>query len=1012
MQRALATAATYFAFTALSYAEPADLSVRAHSILQARCFECHGPDKQRGELRLDSLDAARQGGESGEAALLSGDAENSLLIYLIESDDTSERMPSKRDPLSTEEIATLRAWIDADAPWPTAEALLARARQHWSFIAPVEPAVPTVDRPEFVRNDIDRFLVAAMQKSGIQPAREADKYTLVRRAYLEMIGLPPTPEQVSDFVSSNQPDAYEELVMRLSQSPHYGEHQARRWLDLARYADTNGYEKDRPRSIWPYRDWVIDAFNASVPYDKFVIEQVAGDLLPDATDSQRIATGFSRNSMFNEEGGIDAAEDWFKRTVDRTNVAGAAFLGLTVGCAQCHDHKFDPISQREYYGLFAFFNDAGEDTLRLHNAEIESERVRVGTEIADVERDLVARARRDRTVRSELDAWVAEKRALASEWTVLRPSSFNAASSTTLELLADGSILATGDIPNDDVYTLEFDLFDGWQGQANSSLALIAPLTAIRLEALPHDSLPGGGPGRGVILAEGDFLLTRIDVYDERGEPISIASATEDYAAKDNEAAKALDDRADTGWSVKEATGKAHAAVFTFAEPLPAGAGRVRIVLTQDYIHQHVLGRFRISVTSREGAAASGVPAELESTLLDNSDASRDALFEYYCLEVSPALESDREAIAKLRESMPKLPTSLVMTPRDVPRETHLYHRGEFLNPRDSVSPGVPAVLPPLPETAAPDRLTFARWVISRENPLTARVAMNRLWQHVFGRGLVNTPEDFGTRGEPPSHPELLDWLAVEFMDSGWDLQHVHRLLVTSAAFRRSSRVTPEHLEADPENIFLARGPRFRLSAETIRDVALAASGLLNPKVGGPSVFPPQPAGINELAFDSGAWKTSTGPSRYRRGMYTYIKRTAPYAAAITLDAPSGEEICTRRARTNTPLQALTLLNDRVYSETAQSLAHRVLDHAADPSERIAFAFQLCVARPPDSAESARLLEYLAESRAQLDADVPRARDIAGPLGALHPTNGLPELAAWTLVCRVILNLDETITQG
>ncbi len=989
-----------------------DLAARAHAVLKARCFECHGAEKQRGDLRLDSLETALHGGESHEAAFVAGDADNSLLVYLVESNDKSERMPSKRDPLPPEEIAVLRAWIDAGAHWPTPDALRALAAQHWSFVPPQRPAPPTVERAGAVRNDLDRFLVRAIEQAGLNPAPEADAHTLIRRAYLELLGLPPAPAEVDAFIKDLRPDAYERLVDALLASPHYGERQARRWLDIARYADTNGYEKDRPRSIWPYRDWVINAFNDNLPYDEFVIEQIAGDLLPGASESQRVATGFSRNSMFNEEGGIDAAEDWFKRTVDRTNVAGAAFLGLTVSCAQCHDHKYDPISQREYYGMFAFFNNAGEDTLRLRDAGIEADQARIRDEIEQAENDLIARANNDHSIRAGFDVWLSETRPLASGWSVLRPASFVAASSTTLELLPDDSILATGDIPNDDVYTLEVDLPAGWQGQAKPSLALNGPITAIRLEALPHDSLPGGGPGRGVILADGDFLLTSIDIYAEDGARIAIASATQDFAAKDNEAAKSLDDRRDTGWSVKGATGKPHAAVFTLARPLPPDAGRLRIVLTQDYIHQHVIGRFRISATSRESAIASGVPADIEAALLRDDGASRDELFVHYCLEIAPGLADERARIATLRGSMPNRPTTLVMTPRDPPRDTRLYHRGEFLNPRETVTPAVPAVLPPLPDAAPPDRLSFARWLVSRGNPLTARVAMNRLWQDVFGRGLVTTPDDFGTRGDPPSNPELLDWLAVEFMDSGWDMKHMHRLMVTSAAFRRSSAVTPDLLEADPQNTLLARGPRFRLSAEAIRDIALAAAGLLNPEIGGPSVFPPQPAGINELAFDSGAWKTSTGPGRYRRGLYTYMKRTAPYAAAITFDAPSGEESCTRRERTTTPLQALALLNDRVFIEAARAMAHRVLAPGRSEEDTVALAFELCLARPPDGVESARIKEYFDAIRSQFESDPARAREIAGPLGALYPTKQLPELAAWTLVCRVILNLDETITQG
>jgi hypothetical protein len=782
--------------------------------------------------------------------------------------------------------------------------------------------------------------------------------------------------------------------------PQYGERQARRWLDVARYADTNGYEKDRPRSIWPYRDWVIDAFNANMPYDQFIVEQMAGDLLPNATESQKVATGFHRNSMFNEEGGIDAAEDWYKRTVDRVNTTATAFLGLTMACAQCHDHKYDPISHREYFAFAAFINDSGEETLSLRDEAIEQKREKAFAEIRKEEDRLLRQAKIDSVIQADFDAWVTKTRTLSSEWHVLLPITMTSAEGATLELLDDGSVLATGDVPNEDTYTLEFDLG-------------ATEVSALRLEVLPHESLPGGGPGRGEILADGDFLLTGIRaelIVAEDAQPIAIAGATQDFAAKDNEAAKALDDSADTGWSVKGATGKPHAAVFEFAAPVAADSGRLRLVLEQDFIHQHVIGRFRASVTSRPApVVASGVPAEIETALLDDEDP--ELVLRHYALDVAPALENERKKLAERRAAVPKLPTSLVMTAREEPRTTVLYHRGEFLQPREEVAPGVLAVLPPLPNGVETDRLALARWIASAENPLTARVAMNRLWQQVFGRGLVNTVEDFGTRGDKPTHPELLDWLAAEFVRSGWDHQHMHFLMVTSAAFRRSANAPPDALEQDPENLLLARGARPRLEAETIRDLALAASGLLNDRVGGPSVYPPQPVGVAEVAYDGAPWPTSTGADRYRRGLYTYMKRTTPYAAGVTFDAPTGEEICPQRARTTTPLQALTLLNDKVYLEAAQALAKRVMDHAESDAARIAYAYMLVLAREPDATEAARITDFLSTTRGALQSDAARARQVAGPIGVLSAAPS-PELAAWTAVCRAILNLDETITRG
>jgi mono/diheme cytochrome c family protein len=983
-----------------------DLASKAYVIIQMRCLECHGPEKKRGGLRLDSLEGILAGGESTQPAIIRSNAENSLLIDKITSEDPKERMPSKADPLPAAEIETLRAWIDAGAPWPKNAAPVADAASRWAFVPPVRPAVPQAKRPDAVRNDIDRFLDAALDHAGLAPAPEADKYTLVRRAHLELIGLPPTPDEIRAFVKDRRPDAFERLVDALLASPHYGERQARRWLDAVRYADTNGYEKDRPRSIWPYRDWVIRAFNDNMRFDDFAIEQIAGDLLPNATESQKVATGFHRNSMFNEEGGIDSAEDWYKRTVDRANTTATVFLGLTVGCAQCHDHKFDPISQREYYQFAAFINDSGEATLPLRDARIEAQRAAALALVRGEEEWILWLARRDPAVRAEFEDWAARTRALASEWRVLRPIKMDSRQGATLKQLDDGSVLATGDIPNRDFYSVELD--PGAE-----------PITAIRLEVLPDDSLPGRGPGRGVILAEGDFLLTGIHaslVSGAKETPLTFAAASQDYAAKDNEAALALDDRSDTGWSVKGATGKQHAAVFAFARAIKPGRSRLRLGLDDDYIHQQTIGRFRISVTSRPApVAASGVPAEVESALLKAPDSrtleERSRIERHYALEIAPRLERWRKKLDSMRTALPEFPTSLVMTSREAPRPTFIRHRGEFLNPTDEVSPGVPAVLPPLPEGAPMNRLTLAKWIVSERNPLTARVTMNRLWEQVFGRGLVATVDDFGTRGDRPTHPELLDWLATEFMRSGWDYKAMHRLLVTSAAFRRSPNVTPEVLEKDPDNQWLARGPRVRLEAEIIRDTALAAAGLLDPRIGGPSVYPPQPEGVSELAYDGAHWPTSAGPDRYRRGLYTYMKRTTPYAAAVTFDAPSGEEVCTRRARTTTPLQALVLLNDQVYLEAAQAMARRVLDRGGTTDARIAFACLLCLGRPPDAAEKARIADFFAATRSALQRDPARASEVAGPIGLAKPKR-VPELAAWTAVCRAILNLDETITRG
>ena len=969
-----------------------EVAERAQAVLQARCYECHGSTQHRNGLRLDLHKAALLGGDSGLAAIVPGDAARSLLIQKVMSPDPKTRMPKNGDPLSAAELDLLRVWIDGGAVWPVTDAQdRVSPSAHWSFVPPTKSRV----------GGIDAFVEASLDAQGLTPKAEADRYTLIRRAHLELTGLPPSPEAVLAFANDSDPRAYARLVDRLFASPHYGERQARRWLDAARYADTNGFEKDRPRSIWPYRDWVIDAFNANMPYNQFVIEQVAGDLLPNATESQRIATGFHRNTMFNEEGGIDTAEDWYKRTLDRTNTTGTVFLGLTVGCAQCHTHKYDPMTQREYFQLFSFFNDAQELTVEVFDEDVARAREEWAAELAALERTILDAGRADAEVQADYAAWSEETAAKASPWTVVRPVSMTSQKGADLTLLEDGSVLVSGDTPNDDVTVLEFD-------------SLPEGVTALRLEALSHESLQGDGPGRGTIFDDGDFFLSKLEAETVAGEqsatPVSFASATHSFAADDRSAELALDGRLDSGWSVRGATGRPHQAVFVLESPLTAEGATFRLTLTQVFIHQHTLGRFRISVTERAApVVVAGVPAEVERAIAEGRD--EDEIRAHYLLEVAPGLATQREERVKLIAARPAFPETLVMTQHSSSRQTRIQRRGEFGRPGRKVDFGVPAVLPPLPEHAPKDRLTLARWIVADANPLTARVAMNRLWQHVFGRGLVTTPEDFGIRGDAPSHPELLEWLAVEFMESDWDLRELHRLMVMSEAFRRDSGVSAEHLERDPDNVYLARGPRFRLDAEVIRDLALAAGGLLNPAIGGPSVFPPQPEGVNALAYGKPQWPTSRGSDRYRRGMYTYLKRAAPYATAATFDAPPADEACVMRRRTNTPLQALTLLNDKVFLEAAQGTAVRVARHRGGVNEKIEYLYMLCLSRKPDAGERVQVAAFYKMTLARLADEPERAWDIAGPIGWFE-ADRIAEVGAWAAVCRVVLNLDETVTQG
>ncbi len=967
-------------------------------ILSNNCFQCHGPDETQRQtgLRLDVAELARQPAESGETAVVPGKPERSELVARIGAVDEERRMPpaDSNKKLTEGQKQLLKQWIAEGAAVET----------HWSLVVPRRPALTAVGDRSWPRNEIDLFVLNRLDREGLKPSPPADRVALVRRVYLDLIGLLPAPEEADAVARDPRPKAYEELVDRLLDSPHYGERWARRWLDLARYSDTNGYEKDRPRSIWPYRDWVIRALNADMPFDRFTIEQIAGDLLPNATLDQKVATGFHRNTMLNEEGGIDVEEFRFYSVVDRVSTTGAVWLGLTVGCAQCHNHKFDPITQREYYQLFAFLNNSDEPELEVPQVEVAAGRAAVEAKILTI----VAQ-RNAQFDEAKFAAWTSEAAKTAGHWPPVAPASAISTGHATLSVLADGSVLASGDKPNQDTYIVELP-------------CALPRVSGIRLEVLPHASLPEGGPGRAPLYSEGDFMLGEFSVAElSSGEsssaprPIALKNATDSYASEKSSAAQTIDNDLDTGWSIKGRAGQPHRAVFQFEQPLVAPAGtRLQVTLDHRYIHQMVIGRFRLSLTAADAPTASTLPGEVEAILAADpkqhtADEQRQ-LRDYY-LTVAPELAEFNKQIAELRKGMPKPLTTLVMEERDAAhaRTTRLAHRGEFLSPRDPVDPGVPGVLHGLPAGAPPNRLTLARWLVDPRNPLVARVVMNRHWQYFFGRGLVRTTEDFGVRGEPPSHPELLDYLATEFVARGWSLKQMHRLIVTSAAYRQSSQLTPALGERDPNNMLLARGPRLRVEAEAVRDMALCASGLLSEKLGGASVYPPQPAGVLELAWGGGGWPTSEGADRFRRGLYTYLKRTSPYAQFTTFDAPSGENCVVRRERSNTPLQALTLLNDTVFVDAAQALARRVLkssDAAVDARARA--LFRSCLTREPTSEELGDLQKFYQAQRARLEQGQLDAKAIAGKDSA---ADQVVELAAWTLVARAVLNLDEFVTK-
>jgi hypothetical protein len=895
-----------------------------------------------GGLRLSNREEAFKGGISGRV-IIPGDAENSLLVKRISSDEEGPRMPKGMTALSPEQIELIKRWINEGAHWPDN----AENAVHWAFIPPKRPPIPEVKNRAWVRNPIDAFILHRLEQEGLSPSPEAPKETLIRRLYLDLIGLPPTPEEVDAFLKDKRPDAYERLVDKLLNSPHYGERQALVWLDLARYADTDGYEKDLRRSIWRYRDWVIEAFNRDMPFDQFTIEQIAGDLLPNPTLEQRIATGFHRNTMQNLEGGVDQAEAHENKLYDRVDTTATVWLGLTMNCARCHDHKYDPIKQKEYYQLLAFFNNS--KIYPVGDASVSEEKW--------LEAQIPAPTPEQQRRLQELTQAIAqlESRELPPAQ-VLTPLSVATASGAPVAILDDGTVLARGTTPDTEVYRVRVRLPAG-------------ELRILQLECLPHPSLPAQGPGRA---HNGNFVLTGVRMQ-VGGKPVAFRDATADFVQSGfNPRAVLQPDNTTSGLAVAGHIGKPNTLTLTLQQPLrlktPTEA-EITLECLYTTHKQHVLGCFRLKT-------AYGDTARLI------------------------------ELKAAKRQLEAEIPTTLVMedNPTDKPLTAVVRPRGEFTRQGEVVETGVPAVLHPFPEGAPRNRLGLALWLVSRDNPLTARVQVNRMWATIFGRGIVETLDNFGTQGAYPTHPELLDWLAVEFMESGWSMKHIYRLIVTSSTYRQSSRATPELLARDPKNELYARAPRYRLPAELVRDVALAASGLLSRKIGGPSVFPPQPEGVWDIPFNADRWITDTGENRYRRGLYTFWRRTAPYPSMVAFDAPSREVCVAMRPRTNTPMQALVLLNDPAYMEAAVALAQRMAERGkGNLQASLRYGFRCCTAREPTPAELQRLEQLYRQMRERYAKQPDAAQKLVGKPDA--------HTAALALVANTLLNLDETITR-
>ncbi|HEX4772957.1 MAG TPA: PSD1 and planctomycete cytochrome C domain-containing protein [Bryobacteraceae bacterium] len=1024
-------------------------------IFTRSCIACHGPNTQMGGLRLDAKQSVLA------KVVVPGNPAQSALYRRVAGIGDVARMPMG-GRLADDQIATLKAWIEQGAEWPdSVGAKVTATKVHWAFIPPQRPALPDVKNQTWAKNPIDRFILARLEKEGLTPSPEADRVTLLRRLSLDLIGLPPTAEEVDAFVHDGSSDAYEKQVDRLLGSPHYGEMWGRHWLDAAHYADSDGYEKDKPREVWFYRDWVIQAFNSNLPYNRFIVDQIAGDLLPHHTQGEVVATGFLRNSQVNEEGGVDPEQFRMEAMFDRMNTVGSAILGLTIRCAQCHDHKYDPLKQEEYYKMMAFLNSADEANIAVYTPSEEMRRTAIVRRTREIEGTL---QRRNKDWSTRMAAWEQRIKQDQPEWIVVRPEVDDISTGgEKYYKLPDGSLLAQGYAPTQ--HTVKLTVKTD-----------VRNIRAFRLELLKDPNLPRGGPGRSVIgtgvLTDFKVEASPADAPDKKSE-VKIVGATADINLPEtkldpvfNDKSKksrvtgqieyAIDGKDETGWGIDAGPGlrnQPRKAVFNAAEPIGSNGPTILVFYlaqkhggwNSDDNQNNNLGRIRLSITTSENASADPLPAAVREILAVPSDQRTpeqvQTVFSYWRTTV-PEWRQQNEQIASLWSSYPEGSSQLVLAQREQGRQTHVLSRGDFLKPAKLVDAGTPAYLNPLPQadsrsvalsavTAAQadsrsvalsavmvDRLAFANWLVDRKAPTTARAWVNRVWQTYFGTGIVATSEDLGTQCEPPSHPELLDWLAVQFMDSGWDVKALQRLIVTSAAYRQSSNVTPAQYDRDPYNRLLARGPRFRVDGEVVRDITLAASGLLNPSVGGPSVYPPAPAFLFQppVSYSPKNWYESKGPDRYRRAVYTFRYRSLPYPMLDTFDTPNGDSSCVRRARSDTPLQALTTLNEPLSMETARALAWKTLrEGGSTDADRVRFAFRRCVSREPDAKERAALQDLLTKEEAsykdgkhnpwELAADDP-AKPPALPAG-MSPADA----AAWTVVSRVLLNLDETITK-
>lgn len=1116
-----------------STAEPAiDFNRDIRPLLFGKCITCHGPDEaeRAAGLRLDTSAGAHED-LGGYAAVIPGDPDASEMIARVTSDDEDTMMPppGKGERLKPAEVELLKQWIGQGGSYA----------QHWSYKIPVRPPLPEVSNADWPSGAIDHFTLAKMEAAGHRPSKLADRLTLARRVAIDLTGLPPTWEQAQAFVKDDRPDAYELYVDSLLGSPAFGEQWARVWLDLARYADSAGYADDPPRTIWAYRDYVINAINDNIPFDQFTIEQIAGDLLPDRSDRALIATAFHRNTLTNNEGGTNDEEFRNVAIVDRVNTTMAVWMGTTMACAQCHTHKYDPITQEEYFKFFAFFNNTEDadrrnesplleiwsddqnrrkDELSNRIAELESE-IAAPSETVDKQRqDWLATfttppnwqsvepetMNSNRQLSLENEAWIrAQPDDVTTDTYQLQiPTEARAISGLRIETSKDqqrnfvvSNVHATWapkdsssvqaryvrvDLPGESrfLHLAEIEVFSGGKNIAVDGTAKQSSTYADAVAARVNDGRTDGDYNKGSVQhtsgekdpwVEIDLGATQsidqlvlwnrtdgganiierlngftVSLLDEdrqetwKSDPtatavaqhslsptgartVRFAQALADHEQSGFPAAATIKSNVDpeTGWAVAPQVGQPHELTLLLENPTPESAGVLTLSIVQESnFANHLLDHFRVAISADENLTRwAGLPDAVRQIVAKDQDhwnENETSAVKDYFRGIAPALKPLHDELAAKRDELANMkPMTSVPVMKELPgdkrRVTKVQIRGNYLSTADAVNEGTPAAFHSLENADNPSRLDLARWLVAPENPLTARVIVNRHWEQLFGIGIVETSEEFGSQGEPPSHPQLLDWLAVEFRESGWDVKQLIKLIVMSSTYRQSSATTPEAVATDPANRLLTRGPRFRISAEMVRDQALFVSGLLSDKRFGPPVNPPQPELGLSAAFGSTTdWKTSTGEDRYRRGLYTTWRRSSPYPSMAQFDAPNREVCTVRRIRTNTPLQALVTLNDPVYVEAAQGLARRIIAAADSPQDRIVHAFRIGLIREPAEAEIERLSALVAEQTSIYRESLEHAKQIAtDPIGDLPEGADPAEYAAWTVAANVILNLDE-----